>query len=768
MAREKRTKPCSNCKRSKVKCEYKDSLPCTRCIKNGLASTCQIVPKLPSLTLPQVGPQSLPDFHMVPQVPHLPHHAKPFTHPPPPPLPGTMGYQPSPSQSNPPIPTHHHHTPPVSSLSPRLKKQEDPESQWKSHMENKLNSFESKFDNLVEALRGNQRYNKGEIEANQRYFAIKDSSSGAQSPYGNSIESTPDSSESERSYKRSSQQDYFLNKRRKTVDDDFRDSVLSLQEAKMLFKFFDTNISQQLFGFEIDKFQVHQIWENSPLLICAVCTIAAMHYPDPSISSKQAALQHHLHKLCSGLLFQPKPKSDAESFNIILALILCSFWLADSQRFTGLALQLAKEFGLNKPVSKSEDSASLSSKDRLKLWYLLYVLDGQQSMSLNRQSLFDSVDYSITNSRDLLLNKKTLEIKDGPEEEDKAKDDAVVHANSPGEVKTNAKETNASYFTDLRLVSQVEYNSAIREAFKGNAWDLIAPSTFGIPSKSNLELDKWMVSWTVLLAPVNNGAVWSSKSTLIYYNFAKMHINCSALRELQVETGAESVIFPKWERYHQLSQRAEPVAHQQKQSEPLDSEDSDDDEEDDLISNKELITHDQTLLSLNIAMNAAQTVLNLVLSDKDILNNLRYVPLHIHIMLYYAALLLVNPPPTDGRKIEDTKQDTYFFKIIESLRTAKLLQKKIYVNLPTDKSFGNRFIESLDDVVIDRTRRLKVELEESSLGADQKREIFEQISTLHFLDERLEVLPGSRGSSKESSPRAAGIAAWPGSHHGHP
>lgn len=137
-------------------------------------------------------------------------------------------------------------------------------------------------------------------------------------------------------------------------------------------------------------------------------------------------------------------------------------------------------------------------------------------------------------------------------------------------------------------------------------------------------------------------------------------------------------------------------------------------------------------------------------------------------MLYYAALLLVNPPPTDATHVANTNQDTYFVKIIESLRTAKMLQKRIYVNLPTDKNFGNKFIESLDEVVADRSRKLKSELHESPLSNDRKGELFEQISTLNYVDDHLEVFSGSGNSSKESSPRASGIAAWPGSHHGHP
>ena len=93
-------------------------------------------------------------------------------------------------------------------------------------------------------------------------------------------------------------------------------------------------------------------------------------------------------------------KSEKDAYNTIVALILCSFWLTDSQMFTGLALQLAKEYGLNRP--------NLKNKDKLKLWYLLYVLDGQQSLTFNRQPLLNSQEYSLKHSKELLLEDKTV------------------------------------------------------------------------------------------------------------------------------------------------------------------------------------------------------------------------------------------------------------------------------------------------------------------------------------------------------------------------
>ena len=167
------------------------------------------------------------------------------------------------------------------------------------------------------------------------------------------------------------------------------------------YSIFDANISQQLFGFEISKFDVDEIWDSCPILVCAISTIASIHHPKLSTKSKQ--LQVYLHNLCGSIILN-KPRNEQDGFNTIVALILCSFWLSDSQMFTGLALQLAKEYGLNQPNQKN--------KDKLKLWYLLYVLDGQQSLTFNRQPLLNSQEYSLKHSKELLLGEKGNKLSD--------------------------------------------------------------------------------------------------------------------------------------------------------------------------------------------------------------------------------------------------------------------------------------------------------------------------------------------------------------------
>lgn len=652
---------------------------------------------------------------------------------------------------------------------------------WKHSMESRLDSFDSKFNDLIDTVRENQKALMAERELSQYYSAQNDrmqrelryAALQGYSSYSHS--STPSLEYSDR--KRSNTQEAESPKRIKvSKENDFRGSVLTLEEARTLFAYFDTNISQQLFGFEILKFSVDTIWETSPILICAICTIASMHYPDPNISTKQEALQFHLHELCSGLLFQGRPQTEREGFNTIVALILCSFWLSDSQRFTGLALQLAKEFGMNKP-SRRKTEDSLSEKDRLKLWYLLYILDGQQSMTFNRLSLINSDDYSLRHSRELLLPnilRPKLSARDPVEASPtNSPEGAKVNGDSALTKKFIQKEKQEierrefnTNFTDLRLVSQVEYNQALNEAFKGDAWDLIAPSAFGIPSKSNLELDKWMVSWTVLLAPMNCGSVWLSKSTLIYYNFAKMHINSSLIRQLQVSTGDSNVTFPNWDNIDSVLEKTRSTQGPEHTSTTVEIQEEDNEEEE-FLHNNEIVTQDEALLNLNIAMNAAQTVLNLVLNDMDIMNNLKYVPVHIHIMLFYAALLLVNRPVNNGSS-DQTKDFPYFQECVASLRTVKTLQKKIALNFPTDRRFGDRLIQSLDSVFHERSRRLKIELNEADLDITTKAELLNEISIL-LSSSQLELIPNSAdGSSKESSPKPEKISAWPGSHHGHP
>lgn len=722
MAREKRTKPCSNCKKSKVKCEYDERLPCVRCANMGHAASCLFAIKLPSISFPIE--------------PHGPVSYKPPYKPPSPPVPA----RPVPATFvAPQIPAalpRLHALPSPASASPHLAQAPVAsahvlDAEWRSTVESKIDAVDSKFSAILSALEAQRTALLEERQLNDRYRAEK---RPHEAPSKTALLPDPDGSPEP------------ARKRLRFAEDDFRDSLLTLDQAKMLFQYFDDNIAQQLFGFEVKRFSVENIWNTSPLLICAICTIASMHYPSPAINNKQAALQAHLQGLCASLLLKGRPRNETEAFNSILALVLCSFWLADSQMFTGLALQLAKEFNLNtaKPLRLSKHT--LAEKDRVKLWYLLFILDGQQSMTYNRQSLVSSEDYTIQNTRSILLDAPAQATLQTPSME-------VARAPPPDHALEASSAGPASAFTDLRLISQVEYNVALSESFRGIAWDLLAPQSYGIPSKTNLELDKWMVSWTVLLAPMNNGAVWLSKSTLIYYNFAKMHINSSVIRQLQDPSANHEITLPSWTKYRPPEPVTTPAS--------ISNADSDDSDDEGFVTGGSVVAHNN-FNEVKIAINAAQTVLNLVLNDPDILENLKYVPVHIHMMLYYAAILLVSAP-AEHSSVSDNMLDA-----LGRLRTVKTLQRKIYANLPTDRSFGDQLIRNLETLFTERADQLRQELLHLLLECSLKALLINEIASLGCLSALLMASSPSFSLLRTTSPKPERVLAWPGSNHGHP
>lgn len=593
-----------------------------------------------------------------------------------------------------------------------------PETQWKHVVELKIDAFDAKLNNVVDIL----RYQQHLLATGGVPPSLRPPIPPLVLSLDSEIEVSP-----------------LLpptRKRRRTYPADFRQGFLSRDHAVELFDFFNANIAQQLFGFEINKISIDHVWDLCPLLVCAISAIALIHHP--THTDKLAQLRVYLHDLCGQILFKGKPTNPEDGFNTILALVLCSFWLANSQMFTGLALQLAKEYGFDKHTNK----------DYLKLWYLLFVLDGQQSLSMNRVPLIDGNEYTLTHSREILggppgvgaIGEAPRCINVTAENDGKDEDKASQMAVSASSSSTTEATPYLASFTDLRLVSQVEYNQALNEAFKGNAWDLIAPSQFGIPLKLNLELDKWMVLWTVLLAPGNHGAVWLLKSTLIYYNFAKMLINSQALRKLQINPVDE--LMPNW----------------------------DDNDDDDFLSNTSTL-RDGAVVLANLAVSAAQTVLSLVVNDKDILDNLRYVPVHIHIMLYYAALVVLNPPLQSSNVEETITKSTHLITVLKNLRLIKTLQKKIMLNLPVDTKFGNRLVRNIDDII--QTRFHEVMGEVDGLDGEDKRDVLEHVDALHEMNNLAtyeEVPSGSDNNSSRgsTSPGPEKILAWPGRNHSHP
>lgn len=753
--KEKRTKPCSNCKRAKVKCKYTDDLPCERCLKTGLAASCQFVQRLPSIqyvsdplahvSAHDIGNLNQPDrrdpafsrvhFDPLPSMLRL----SPYAVPPP-----ALQYGSSAALRSAPT-----SPPPMTA-----------DREWKLQIESRIDSFDTKLSDLVDILRTNQQ---AMLRQNLQEHLRSDPLSSYH-PYDH--EDYNDNHEPGHGQKRvaGSAKEQSTYKRRQ-IQQTARKScqLVTKKEARELLAYFDDHISPQLFGFDICSLDFDSIYSSCPILMCAICAIACIHHPH--LAGKAAALRAELKRLCSAVMFESKPRTKDEAFTTIIALILCSFWWSDNQTLTGLALQLAKEFRFNNP--------NASDKRHLKLWYLLYILDGQQSLTYNRQRLVETDDDSIKQCRALLPETPASKQLDNDPEAEKFRNPYPY------------REPRSHSLSDMRLVSQVEYNLALSEAFRGNAWELLVPSAFGIPSRSNLELDKWMVSWTVLLATGNHGAVWSSKSTLIYYNFAKIHLNSQAMRRLKAIPINHDETFPKWKESkiktlepntgasnsnteeanasfpkHQKDKNNRSGESKHGKEESYSSEESSDDEND-FIINTNLASQDDPALGATIAVGAARTVLNLVVNDNDILQNLRYVPVHIHIMLYYAALLLIKesvPALNCGQNLGPSSDQVQI--AIDNLRIVKTLQRKIDANFPIDASFGRQLVQSLDELVEDNIVETTKAIDLLPASSESK-SLQRSLGAVTCSNADANIIDKGREIKDK-------IYAWPGSDHGHP
>ncbi|ANZ73691.1 BA75_00530T0 [Komagataella pastoris] len=697
--KEKRNKACNNCRKSKIKCESsleQDNTPCKRCLHNGLQ--CVYEYKIPSYkviggsSVNEVLDNSKNDFKPTEKA-----DISKILNPQSSQVLTTSTYQPN-------------ETPIENSSS----------QGWKSSVENRLQNFDSTLTDILSLLRDQQN------EKNQKA----------------SIAATID-------------------------------SILTLEDAHTLFDYFDTNITPQLFGFDLSSYSVDDLRTTSPILFITICCISSIHHID--FKHLHGSLKGLLEKLSQDVLQNP-PNNEVEAFNTIIALCISGFWFQKNQIFTGLALQLAKNMNLNVPVRKNKrrrrnsNSKSISDKDRLKLWYLLFILDGHQSLAFNRQPLLSSNDPALTHSRELLSSESIRDkyceaLRENPSTElilNGSPPGSSSDTDTPSKVGSGSRTSDHSHelkYSDLRLVSQVEYNQAISEVFRGNAWDLLTPASFGIPFKSNVELDKWMVQWTVLLSPMHSNNIWSSKSTLIYYNFAKMHINSLSVRKLHTDGSS----FPEWrndeddddealDNPEYENNKAE-VSLYKESSSSSDSDDSDSDDESE--TNTPVMSKREGLkVSSQIAVSAAETVLNLVLSDNDIISALRFVPVHVHVMLYYAAMLVINSPTllrthfTGSKNYKGKKEDPNLtaFKMVKKLRNL------IYHHKPIDRKFAEIIILGLDKLLADKHSTLK---NESSVDPSTLQKVF---NVLH------EDEVNFRGESKIIDK----IFAWPGTNHGHP
>ncbi|KAL3959498.1 hypothetical protein ACCO45_004615 [Purpureocillium lilacinum] len=184
--------------------------------------------------------------------------------------------------------------------------------------------------------------------------------------------------------------------------------LVSPEDAEALVRFYMTELDSVIYGLAGLHSTVNAVREASPTLLAVICTVAALHDVDHA----------HLYDVCyrefrhlvSTALFE---KRDIEH---VRALDVAAFWLPDTSRVVLYeAVRRLGDLRVHRHISKActppDDAFAVATqhptrdgaRDRVRLWYTLYMCDQHLSVLYNRDSLIRR-DRDILDKRALFLS----------------------------------------------------------------------------------------------------------------------------------------------------------------------------------------------------------------------------------------------------------------------------------------------------------------------------------------------------------------------------
>ncbi|AGO12486.1 AaceriAER141Cp [[Ashbya] aceris (nom. inval.)] len=636
---KRRTKPCSNCKQTKVKCEYIQALPCTRCTRNGLE--CYFPDRS--------GGTGSSDLE--------------------------------------------------ATVVPCIEGSEvDP--QWMRGINDRLTTFESALESMLAVVQ------TGQIQQQQQINLLQQQMSQQQQLPDISQLLVPTILDSS-----------GLIKQYTDVRDFRSENVISRQQAAELLELFVSRYAGHLFGYLLSDLSIDELWANSPILLAAICTVTCRQQQQVAHLAPQ--LRQSLDWFTTRLAgTSRRPSKNEEMEHILLGLLIAALWLHSNQLYISVVLHLARVWRIDQLCT------ALDADDRLtKIWYLLYILDGNELLVSNRRPiLYHTMEPSLSRMRDWYLSRV----------DDKTVREVLVATDTRGinlvnhrqlqllnEVGREKVNTSSTILQEMRLLSQVEFHTAIESIFHSDnsvsqsalpaGLSLLEPSNFGVPWKHNMDIDRWMISWTIALQEINvQQDAWSLKSTLLYYHFARMYINAKS----SIDVSKDKL----------FAGSAEPAVDETKRGQLHDS-------------------------SHQIAHSAAHSILRLVTRDKDVRSIFQFLPLHMYIMVFYASVILLDPTYT--RHATGSGAET-------SMKEAFLLVSRFKHMLGTiassDLEFQNKLVNQLQHHLVNFN-------EACSSYPNCGKRIQEILN-----DAQSHVEQGL----DENESKIKHIVAWPGTNHGHP
>lgn len=494
-------------------------------------------------------------------------------------------------------------------------------------------------------------------------------------------------------------------------EDQALSNILTIEDAKELMQIFTEKMIVHMLGYQLYDLSAHELWYHSPILLLAIGAVACPHHQ--KLASKQPQLISSLKLHCSRLL-----NDNAADYNTrkvehnILALIIASLWLESSQMYMSVALHLARTWRIDKR----------HNNELWRLWCLLYVTDGTQNLvSQKSPAIYKKIEPVINSVRQYLIAhienphlKKVLEKNENDDKTEIATNKQLVLLN---EVEMDKIKVYAPQLQDIKLCGLVEYHMAIESLFHdkyepggsiGGVMGLLKPSSIGIPWENNLDLDKWMVSWTIALQNIDvQEDAWCLKSTLLYYNYARMHINTSWMFERRSNMG-------NWlQVWHSAGNSEAGMLREASQE---------------------------------VSLSAAVSMLKLATRDKDVSSLFGFLPSHVYVMLFFASMIVLKiPPSSDTLQAIDIKKLRQRYNLVRTFK--EMLEHASSSNHEFTSKIASNLSVLMNSFTQECIKKIRAPTNESRVE---------------------DIVNHPEDENSTSQTKSKPILAWPSVNHGHP
>jgi hypothetical protein len=264
--------------------------------------------------------------------------------------------------------------------------------------------------------------------------------------------------------------------------------ILSLDRAQFYLDVYQNRLDHFLYRILGDWRTLAQVRAASPLLLVAICTVAAIH--SASTDADFEKCYKEFVAIAAAQTF-----SHRNNIDDVRGLCIAAFWLSGiTWPCIGSAVRIATELQLHRSIFK----ALTGDRDhylRTRLYYLVYVCDHQSSIAYGRPPMTRQCDSISAASRFI--------------------------------------ETEHISEDDLRLVSQVHFWTNLTEIQSTFGVDVDKPldvATIEPLRRMSVKLDGVRADWTERFAQNQYVGNYPRKGVGLHYHFAKLYLYSMAFR----------------------------------------------------------------------------------------------------------------------------------------------------------------------------------------------------------------------------------------------